>query len=161
LVRRTHQTLKRVTNDFEVRWHFNTSVALIMELFNEFQAQEPLEAGASPVIVKRALMTLVLMLSPMVPHVAEELWEMLGIPGGIARQKWPVYREDLTREDQIEIIVQINGRVRGKILIDDSMTEDETRERSLADPRIKALLEGKAVVKVIAVPKKLVNIVLK
>jgi leucyl-tRNA synthetase len=161
LVRRTHQTLKRVTNDFEVRWHFNTSVALIMELFNEFQAQEPLEVDASPVIVKRALMILVLMLSPMVPHIAEELWEMLGIPGGIARQKWPVYREDLTREDQIEIIVQINGRVRGKILIDDSMTEDETRERSLADPRIKALLEGKTVVKVIVVPKKLVNIVLK
>ncbi len=161
LVRRTHQTLKRVTNDFEVRWHFNTSVALIMELFNEFQAQEPLEVGASPVIVKRALMILVLMLSPMVPHIAEELWEMLGIPGGIARQKWPVYREDLTREDQIEIIVQINGRVRGKILIDDSMTEDETRERALGDPRIKALLEGKTVVKVIVVPKKLVNIVLK
>jgi len=161
LVRRTHQTLKRVTNDFEVRWHFNTSVALIMELFNEFQAQEPLEVDASPVIVKRALMILVLMLSPMVPHIAEELWEMLGIPGGIARQKWPVYREDLTREDQIEIIVQINGRVRGKILIDDSMTEDETRERSLADPRIKALLEGKTAVKVIVVPKKLVNIVLK
>ncbi len=136
LVRRTHQTLKRVTNDFEVRWHFNTSVALIMELFNEFQAQEPLEVDASPVIVKRALMILVLMLSPMVPHVTEELWEMLGIPGGIARQKWPVYREDLTREDQIEIIVQINGRVRGKILIDDSMTEDETqgaRARRSAD----------------------------
>jgi leucyl-tRNA synthetase len=161
LVRRTHQTLKRVTNDFEVRWHFNTSVALIMELFNEFQAQEPLESDASPVIVKRALMILVLMLSPMVPHVAEELWEMLGIPGGIARQKWPAYREDLTREDQIEIIVQINGRVRGKILIDDSMSEDETRERALGDPRIKALLEGKTVVKVIVVPKKLVNIVLK
>jgi leucyl-tRNA synthetase len=161
LVRRTHQTLKRVTNDFEVRWHFNTSVALIMELFNEFQAQEPLEVDASPVIVKRALMILVLMLSPMVPHVAEELWEMLGIPGGIARQKWPVYREDLTREDQIEIIIQINGRVRGKILIDDSMTEDETKARALGDPRIKALLEGKTVVKVIVVPKKLVNIVLK
>jgi len=144
-----------------VRWHFNTSVALIMELFNEFQAQEPLEVDASPLIVKRALMILVLMLSPMVPHIAEELWEMLGIPGGIARQKWPIYREDLTREDQIEIIVQINGRVRGKVLIDDSMTEDETRERALGDPRIKALLEGKTVVKVIVVPKKLVNIVLK
>jgi leucyl-tRNA synthetase len=161
LVRRTHQTLKRVTNDFESRWHFNTSVALIMELFNDFQQQEPLDEGASPVSVKRALMMLVLMLSPMVPHISEELWEMLGIPGGLARQKWPAYREDLTREDQIEIIVQINGRVRGKILIDDSMTEDETKERALGDPRIKALLEGKTVVKVIVVPKKLVNIVLR
>jgi leucyl-tRNA synthetase len=161
LVRRTHQTLKRVTNDFEVRWHFNTSVALIMELFNEFQAQEPLESDASPVIVKRALMILVLMLSPMVPHVAEELWEMLGIPDGITRQTWPVYREDLTREEQIEVIIQMNGKMRGKLLIDDSMTEQETKQRALTDPRIKILLEGKTVVKIIVVPKKLVNIVLR
>ena len=72
-----------------------------------------------------------------------------------------VYREDLTREEQIEVIIQINGRLRGKILVDDSMSEDETRERALTDPRIKALLDGKSVVKTIVVPKKLVNIVLK
>ena len=101
--------------------------------------QEPLDAGVSPVILKRVLMVLLLMLSPMTPHVAEELWEMLGIPGGIARQKWPAYREDLTREEQIEVIIQINGRLRGKILVDESMTEEETRERALSDPRIKVL----------------------
>ena len=161
LVRRTHQTLKRVTNDFEARWHFNTSVALVMELFNDLQQQEPLDAGVSPVILKRVLMVLLLMLSPMTPHVAEELWEMLGVPGGIARQKWPAYREDLTREEQIEVIIQINGRLRGKILVDESMTEEETRERALSDPRIKVLLDGKAVVKVVVVPQKLVNIVLR
>ena len=161
LVRRTHQTLKRVTNDFESRWHFNTSVALIMELLNELQQQEPLDAGISPLILKRTLMALLLMLSPMAPHAAEELWEMLGIPGGITRQKWPVYREDLTREDQIEVIIQINGKMRGRILIDDSMTEEETKERALNDPRIQALLAGKTVVKIIVVPKKLVNIVLR
>jgi leucyl-tRNA synthetase len=161
LVRRTHQTLKRVTNDFEARWHFNTSVALIMELFNEFQQQEPLDVDVSPVILKRALMMLVVMLSPMTPHVAEELWEMLGIPGGMARQKWPMYREDLTREDQIEVIIQINGRLRGKILVEDGMNEEETRERALSDERIRTLLDGKFVVKTIVVPKKLVNIVLR
>ncbi len=161
LVRRTHQTLKRVTNDFESRWHFNTSVALIMELFNELQQQEPLDVDMSPVILKRALMMLLLMLSPMSPHIAEELWEMLGIPGGISRQPWPVYREDLTREDQIEVIIQINGRLRGKILVDESMTEEETRERALGDARIKVLLDGKSVVKVIVVPQKLVNIVIR
>jgi leucyl-tRNA synthetase len=161
LVRRTHQTLKRITNDFEVRWHFNTSVALIMELVNELQAQEPLDVGVSPIILKRVLMVLILMVSPMTPHIAEELWEMLGIRGGLTKQKWPVYREDLTREEQIEIIIQVNGRLRGKMLVEDGLNEEETRERALADPRIKALLAGKTVVKVIVVPNKLVNIVLK
>jgi leucyl-tRNA synthetase len=97
----------------------------------------------------------------MAPHVAEELWEMLGIPGGMARQRWPVYREDLTREEQVEVIIQINGRLRGKILVDDSMTEEETRERALTDPRIKMLLDGKSLVKTVVVPQKLVNIVLR
>ena len=73
-----------MTNDFESRWHFNTSVALIMELVNELQQQEPLDVDVSPVILKRVLMMLLLMLSPMTPHIAEELWEMLGIPGGIS-----------------------------------------------------------------------------
>jgi leucyl-tRNA synthetase len=161
LVRRTHQTLKRVTNDFDVRWHFNTSVALIMELVNELQDHEPLDTDLSPVILKRVLMALVLMISPMTPHIAEELWEMLGIPGGLVKQRWPRYREDLTREEAIEVIIQINGRLRGKMMVEDSLSEDETRERALTDPRIKTLLDGKAVVKTIVVPKKLVNIVLK
>jgi leucyl-tRNA synthetase len=161
LVRRTHQTLKRVTNDFEVRWHFNTSVALIMELVNEIYAQEPLDQDVSPTILKRMLTVLVMMLSPMTPHIAEEMWEMLGNSGTIARQKWPAYREDLTREEQIEIIVQINGRVRGKILVDENLSEDETRERALSDPRIAPLIAGKEIVKIVVVPKKLVNIVLK
>ena len=161
LVRRTHQTLKRVTNDFDVRWHFNTSVALIMELVNELQAQEPLDAEVSPVILKRVLMALTLIISPMTPHIAEELWEMLGISGGLVHQKWPRYREDLTREEQVEIIIQINGRVRSKMLVDDGLNEDETREIAFGDPRIKALVDGKSIVKTVVVPKKLVNIVLK
>ena len=97
LVRRTHQTLKRVTNDFDVRWHFNTSVALVMELVNEIQAQEPLDVDLSAAVLKRVLMALVLMISPMTPHIAEELWGMLGIEGGIDKQKWPGYREDSRR----------------------------------------------------------------
>jgi leucyl-tRNA synthetase len=161
LVRKTHQTLKRVTNDFEARWHFNTSVALVMELVNELQAQEPLDVECSPLILKRVLSALILMLSPMTPHISEELWQILGNSTGLTAQKWPVYREDLTREEQFEVIIQINGRVRGKILVDDGMSEDETRERALADPRISPLIQGKEIVKVIVVPKKLVNIVVK
>ena len=161
LVRKTHQTLKRVTNDFEVRWHFNTSVAVIMELVNELQAQEPLDADVSPVILKRVLAVLALMLSPMTPHIAEELGELLEQSGGIARQKWPVYREDLTREEQIEVIIQINGRLRGKILVEANLGEDETLDRALRDPRISVLIDGKTVTKTVVVPKKLVNIVLR
>jgi len=160
LVRKTHQTLKRVTNDFESRWHFNTSVALVMELINELHEQEPLDVDVSSVILKRVLQVLILMLSPMTPHIAEELWEMLGNEGGISKAKWPRYREDLTREEQFEVIIQINGRLRGKILAEDGMSEDETRERALNDPRIKVLIDGKALAKVVVVPKKLVNIVL-
>jgi len=161
LVRKTHQTLKRVTNDFESRWHLNTSIALIMELVNEISAQEPLDQDISPLILKRLLAFLVLMLAPMTPHIAEELWEMLGQTGGLSPERWPTYREDLTREEQIEIIIQINGRVRGRILVDESLGEVETKERALADPRIVPLIAGKQIVKIVVVPTKLVNIVLK
>jgi leucyl-tRNA synthetase len=161
LVRKTHQTLKSVTNDFEHRWHFNKSIALLMELVNELHAAEPLNVDLNPVILKRILDVMALMLAPMAPHIAEELWEMLGNQGGISKAKWPRYREDLTREEQVEIIIQINGRLRGKMVVDANLGEDETRERALTDPRIAPLLVGKQIVKVVVVPKKLVNIVLR
>jgi leucyl-tRNA synthetase len=161
LVRKTHQTLKRVTNDFESRWHFNTSVALVMEMVNELQAQEPLDANCSPLILKRALAILALMLSPMAPHIAEELWQMLGNSNGLSMEKWPVFREDLTREEQLEVIIQINGRLRGKMLVDEGLNKDETLERAISDHRISVLIAGKQIVKTIVVPGKLVNIVLK
>jgi leucyl-tRNA synthetase len=161
LIRKTHQTLKRVTNDFDVRWHFNTSIALVMELVNLLSEQEPLDLDLSPEILKCALSVLVIMLSPMTPHICEELWEMLGNHDGLYKQSWPAYREDLAREEQIEMIIQINGRVRGKILVDAELSDDELTERALNDERIKMLLDGKQIVKTIAVPKKLVNIVVK
>jgi len=161
LVRKVNQTLKRVTNDFEARWHFNTSVALIMELVNELSAQEPLDQEVAPAILKRVLAVLVLMLAPMTPHISEEMWEMLGSSGTISAQKWPAYREDLTREEQIEIPIQVNGRLRAKMMIDEGLNEEETRERALADPRIRELIAGKEILRLVVVPKKLVNIVLK
>jgi leucyl-tRNA synthetase len=161
LVRKAHQTLKRVTNDFEVRWHFNTSVALIMQLFNEVHAAEPLDIDLNPAILKQILEVLVLMLSPLTPHVSEELWEMLGHTSGLTAAKWPAYREDLAREEQFEVIIQINGRLRGKMLVDDGLNDKETLDRALNDPRISVLIAGKQIVKTVVVPKKLVNIVLR
>jgi leucyl-tRNA synthetase len=161
LLRKAHQTLKRVTSDFEVRWHFNASIALIMELVNELHAQEPLNEGANPAVVKRVLEMLVLMLAPVTPHLSEELWEMLGHQGGILCVPWPEYREDLAREEQFEIIIQINGKLRGKILVDDNLGEQELKELAFADPRVAHMVQGKEVVKTIVVPKKLVNIVLR
>ncbi len=161
LLRRAHQTLKRVTNDFDVRWHFNTSVALIMELVNELQAQEPLDTDLDPAILKLVVEMLTLMVSPMAPHLGEELWEMLGHRGGLSRVAWPAYREELAKEEQFEVVIQINGRLRGKILVEDGLGEDELGERALTDPRISHLIDGKAVAKMVVVPRKLVNIVLR
>jgi leucyl-tRNA synthetase len=160
LLRKTHQTLKRVTQDFEARWHFNSSVALIMELLNELQAQEPLDQAAGGTIVKKTIETLVLMLAPIAPHLGEELWEKLGHSGGIATVEWPAYREDLAKEEQFEVVIQINGRLRGKILVEDGLGEDELAQRALADPRIAVLLSGRRVAKTVVVPRKLVNVVL-
>ena len=160
--------MRKVASDTEACYQrfrsplaFNSSVALLMRLVNEIHAQEPLDVDFSPVILKRVLEALLLMLSPMAPHISEELWQMLGHSSGLAHEKWPAYREDLAREEQFEVIIQINGRLRGKILVDDGLSEDETRERALNDPRISVLIDGKQVTKTIVVPKKLVNIVLR
>jgi leucyl-tRNA synthetase len=160
LRRKAHQTLRRVTNDFDVRWHFNSSIALIMELVNLIQAQEPLEEGARPEVVRETLELLTLMLAPMVPHLAEELWSMLGHADGLTRAVWPEYLAQLAAEEQVEIVVQINGRVRGKIQCEPGLGEDELADRVLADPRISQLLVGQTISKRIAVRDKLVNVVL-
>jgi leucyl-tRNA synthetase len=161
LVRRLHQTLKRVTDDFESRWHFNTSVALIMELTNELMAQEPLDQEISPTILKSMLEGLVLMLSPMAPHISEELWEILGHSDGVYSQKWPRYSAELAREEQVEVPIQVNGRVRARIMVDAGLPEQELQNRAASDSRVAPLVAGKQIVKVVVVPNKLVNIVVR
>jgi leucyl-tRNA synthetase len=161
LLRKAHQTLKRITRDFEQRWHFNASVALIMELFNELHSQEPLAEGANPAVIKKVFEMMVLMIAPITPHISEELWEMLGNSGGIMKYGWPDYREDLAAEEEYEIVVQINGKVRAKLMVGDGLGEEELRERVMADSHVAALIAGKSLAKVIVVPKRLVNIVVK
>ena len=159
LQRKAHQTVRRLTQDFETRWHFNTSVALVMELVNTLQALEPLEQEARPGVVKGVLELLILMLAPMAPHLAEELWELLGHADGLDSARWPAYVPELALEEQVEVVIQINGRVRGKMRVDGGLGEDELAERAIADPRIQPLLIGTRVVKRVVVPNRLVNLV--
>src|SRR5579871_5734194 len=160
LLRKAHQVLKRVTHDFETRWHFNSATALLMELVNELHAQEPLEEGMRPEIAKEVFELLVLMLNPMVPHVSEELWEMLGHTRTmLARTAWPKFIAELAAEDQVEIVVQFNGRVKAKVLVEAGLDQEALAERVLAEPKIAQLLNGQRIVKRIVVPDKLVNLV--
>ena len=160
LLRKAHQVLRRVTNDFETRWHFNSATALLMELANEMHAQEPLEEGVRPAVAKEVFELLTLMLAPMVPHLAEELWEMLGHTGEtLVHAPWPKFVPELAAEDQVEVVVQINGRVRGKVQVESGMGEEELKKLVLSDPKIAKLLDGLRFMKVVVVPDKLVNVV--
>jgi len=159
LLRKAHQTLKRVTNDLEIRWHFNSSIALLMELVNELYAAEPLEKDARAEVVKEVLQMLVLMLGPYTPHLSEELWEMLGNTGGLGKVRWPAYKEELAREEQHEVVIQVNGRVRSRMFAESGLSEEELVTRALADGKVAPFVNGKRVVKRIVVPDKLVNIV--
>ena len=160
LLRKAHQVLRRVSHDFETRWHFNSATALLMELVNEIHDQEPLEDGVRPEIAKEVFELLILMLNPMVPHLAEELWENLGHANDtLAHAAWPKFVPELAAEDQVEIPVQMNGRLKGRVLVEAGLDKDTLTQRVLADPKIKQLLNGLRVIKVIAVPDKLVNLV--
>ena len=159
LLRKLHQTLRRVTSDFETRWHFNSAIALIMELTNEIYLQEPLEKGVRAEVRKEVLELLTLMLAPMTPHLAEELWEMLGHTGGLWTAAWPAFDEALTREEEVEIPVQVNGRLRGKVKVAVGTGEQEVAKLAQADAVIAPHLAAKRIVKRIFVPDKLLNFV--
>jgi leucyl-tRNA synthetase len=137
LLRKAHQVLRRVSHDFETRWHFNSAIALLMELINEIHAQEPLEEGVRPEIAKEVFQLMILMLNPMVPHLAEELWEILGHTGDtLAHAAWPKFVPELAAEDEVEIVVQVNGRVKWKMLVEAGLDKENLGKRVLADPKL-------------------------
>ncbi len=161
LLRKTHQTLRHVTEDMEGRWHFNTDVAMMMELVNELTDRERVfESGAiRPKALKKVLEILVLTLSPFAPHLADELWEMLGNSGSTLCAPWPAWDAELAREEEIEVPVQINGKVRSRIRVPAGLNEEEMRRRVLEDQKVAQYLNGRQITKVIMVPEKLVSIV--
>jgi len=145
-----HTTIQVVTEDVEAL-HFNTAISRLMEFVNYFTGQEVRPASC--------MENFVLLLSPLAPHIAEELWQVLGHSGSLAYAPWPEFDETFTREDTIEMPIQINGRIRGRIIIPISASEEELNKAALSDPKVQKYLEGKTVRKIIFVPKKLINIV--
>ncbi|MGO9776895.1 MAG: leucine--tRNA ligase [Terracidiphilus sp.] len=163
LLRKLHQTIAKITLDFEGRWHFNTCVAAIMELVNEIQAADAqLAAGEVPApVVRELLRTLVLLLAPFAPYLAAELWEELGEMGSVLRAPWPVCDPELAKEDELEIPVQINGKLVTVVRVAANADAKAIEAAALAGEKIQSRTAGKTVIKVIVVPGKLVNLVVR
>src|SRR3954468_22514835 len=161
--RKLHQTIKRVSDDFQGRWHFNTCISAIMELVNVlYGAEEAIGRGAVPAaFLADVQRNLVLLLAPFAPYLANELWEMLGEQGSLLRASWPQYDPALAKEEEIEIPVQVNGKLRGRVTVPADADESFVIECALADEKVKAAIAGKQVVKKIYVPGKMANLVVK
>jgi leucyl-tRNA synthetase len=178
LRRKTHDTIRRVTADIDPRVHLNTAVSALMELVNELYAfcsrTETLRVGrdldqvetigraerpGTIAVLKEAIEALVLMISPFAPHMAEELWEMLGHAGGIVAAGWPSYDEAVAKADEIVVPVQVNGKLRGRLTVAADTGEDALREMAIADPSVARHLEGKTVRKVVVAAGRLISIV--
>jgi len=158
----THATVKRVTGDISERWHFNTAIAQIITLVNEVQKLDLGAADASQKIAYRfALETILKLLAPLVPHICEELWERMGNEPSIFHAAWPTYDEVLAKADEIEMPVQVNGKVRDRLTIARDADEQTVRDAALALPKVQPHLEGMTVAKVIVVPNRIVTIVVR
>ena len=158
LYRKTHQTIKKVTTDIEREYHFNTAIAGMMELVNEIISFEP-KSDEGWAVIRFAIERVILLLSPFSPHVAEEVWESVGNSPSIFEQNWPEWDEEAAKEERVELVVQVNGRLRSRIMISAGIADDEIRKTALDDQRIKEIIGGRPIKKVIVVKGKLVNIV--
>ena len=153
-------TIKKVTDDVGGRFSFNTAISSIMELVNALYRYKELE-DANQDFMKKAIDTLVIILSPFTPHICEEMWQTLDGTKTLTEVSWPAYDEAALVKDMVEIVVQVNGKLKEKLNVANNLTREELEKTALSDDKVKALTEGKNVVKVIAVPNKLVNIVIK
>jgi leucyl-tRNA synthetase len=180
LRRKTHETIRRVTQDLDPRVHLNTAVSGLMELVNELyafcsktrclvvgKADEAervgtIERAGTVAVLKEAVEALVLMLSPFAPHMAEELWELLGHTGGVVSAGWPAFDAEVAKASEITVPVQVNGKLRGRVTVHADVSEDDLRAAALADPQVMKYLEGKTVRKVVIAgsgPNRLVSVV--
>jgi len=157
-LRKLHQTLQKITNDFDSRWHFNTSIAALMELVNELYSHE---AKLSSKCLRKVCEGVTLMLAPFAPYTAEELWQTLGNEGPVFRQKWPTYDADLAKEDLAEIPVQVNGKLRAHLHVAPGTAKEELEQLALKQEKVRPFIEGKDILKIIILPDRLVNVVVR
>lgn len=159
LLRKTHQTIKKVTNDIERNYHFNTAIAALMELMNEIASFTPLSEDDKNVL-GFSLKQGILLLAPFAPHIAEEFWKDMGGSQSVFNETWPLWDEKITREDEIELVIQINGKLRSKLMIPAGLDDEGIKESALRDPRISEYLQSRCMKKIIVVKGKLINIVI-
>jgi leucyl-tRNA synthetase len=162
LRRKVHQTIRRITDDVEERLKLNTAVSALIELEHAIaNAEGALAETPERPVFREALETLVLLLSPFAPHIGEEMWERLGRRFSIVDRPWPVADASIAREDELELAVQVNGKVRGRITVPAEASEDEMKRKALADPKVEEHTREKQIVKVVVVPGRLVSVVVK
>lgn len=165
--KKLHQTIKKVTESIEDDFHFNTAIAAVMELLNDMTAykQEVIDknniSSESKKIWKEVLDKVILLISPFAPHIADELWEITGSKTFTFEEEWPKFQEELTKENKINLVIQINGKVRDMVPVTIGLSKEESEKLAFASEKTKKFTEGKEIVKVIVVPNKLVNIVVK
>jgi leucyl-tRNA synthetase len=161
IYRKTHETIRRVTRDIEARFHFNTAISAVMELFNALSALSVGE-DRSPEkarVMRFAVESLTLLLSPIVPHIAEELWAELGHSQSILLAPWPAWREDAVEREESLVVIQVNGKLRSRMTVAIDAADDEVGQKALADEGVQKFVQGKPVKKIVVVKNKLVNIV--
>ena len=165
LLRKLHQTLRKITQDFAGRWHFNTCIAAVMELVNEVTAAEPgltaMPAEDCAQLMATILPSLILLLAPFAPYLAAELWSETGGAGSLLRQPWPTFDPDLAREEELEVPVQVNGKLRAVVRLLPDADNEAMQQAALAEGKVQAAIADKQVVKLVVVPGKLINIVVK
>jgi leucyl-tRNA synthetase len=163
LRRKTHQTIRKVTSDIEERFHFNTAISAVMELVNTlYQLPRPAaDDQRALAVIRETVEAVILLLAPLVPHITEELWSLLGRSETLADAAWPAFDTTVASEEEITIVIQINGKVRSRISVPADEDGERIRALALADEKIMRQIAGKMVVKEVYVPKRLVNIVVK
>jgi leucyl-tRNA synthetase len=159
LLRKTHQTIRRVTDDIEKDYHFNTAIAALMELANELSSFIP-EKEEERFAFGFAIKNTLLMLSPFAPHISEELWKAVGEKDSIFEHPWPSWDEALARDEEIELVVQVNGKLRAKIPVPAGLSDDDAKGIAVREPKIKEMLNGRQIKKIVVVKGRLVNIVI-
>jgi len=166
LRRRTHQIIRSITENFEERLHLNTCISSLMELTNEIYAfdkavEQTAVSETDLAVAGEAFLALIPMLAPFAPHIAEELWESFGHSESLSKASWPEFNSDLAVEEEIEVAVQVNGKLRSRIFTRADAGDDELREAALSDDKVMAAITGREIAKVIVIPRKLVNVVVR